>query len=397
MKTVIFRLALWLTIAIVAMTAAACQAENARQKEEEEMGRRYAAELEEQLSLIEEGPELERVRRIGEALAEIANKHEVAAEYGSSEICKFDYKFNVVEDEDVNAFSLPGGHIYVNTGLLKFAETDDELAAVLAHEIAHSAHRHVSYLIRKQTKVDRYLALIALAGIMGDIRSTDLNNLMFGVQMLKTAKLSGYTQEAEKDADRTAVAYLVRSTFDPNGMLSFMKKLEKQHAENPTAPLGIFQTHPAPHKRVDAIAKAMKAEGLDIDTREARDIAYARCVPISEDSDDYQVVISGRVLYTPAGMGSGPSSRERAEAIANDVNNLLDSRVQPSDILCDYTRGCISVNDRQIIRIVPEDVQANQMNGRALLSKARSVLSFALWADWVSSTCDFFDESCSTH
>ena len=198
------------------------------QQEEEKLGRKYARELEKRAKLVEDEAVLDRVRRVGETLADIANNLEVPAMYGSAQVFKFDYQFKVVDDDDVNAFCLPGGLVYVHTGLLDVVESDDELAGVLAHEIAHAAHHHTSHLLKKQSQVDRYVALVALAAILGNVRSNDLNNLVLGAQLLKTGALSSYTQEAETDADRTAVAYLAKSNYDPEGMLSFMKKLDKE-------------------------------------------------------------------------------------------------------------------------------------------------------------------------
>lgn len=360
--------------------------------EEEADGRKYAREIEEQEKLVDDPAMCERVERVGQELAKIALETEVPASYGSSEICDFKYSFKVIEDEDVNAFSLPGGFIYVNTGLLNLVESDDELAGVIAHEIAHSAHHHVSHLMTKQSKVDRYVALAALVGILGDMRSNDLNNLLMGIQMYRVGKMSSFTQEAEVDADRTAVSYLAKSPYNPQGLVTFMRKLQDQHKNNPTLPLGIFQTHPAPHKRVASITEAMTDEGITFNARKLKDIAYANVVPVEGESDRYQVVISKRVLFEPASLPGSQRSRERAEIIAQKINDALDSGLSAKHINCDEPSRCLIANGLEILKIEDEDCLLAGCEDRALLDKARSTLAFAAWADWLCGNSNTMNE-----
>jgi len=376
-----------LSMIAVTILAIAQVSGNPKQKEEENLGREYAADIERQVKLVTDPAIVDRVKRIGLELADIANKVEVPATFGSSEIYPFKYQFKVVEDKDVNAFSLPGGIIYVNTGLLKLVDSDDELAGVLAHEIAHAAHHHLTHLIRKSSNVDRYVALVALAGILSNIRSRDLNNLLLGAQMMKIGKLSSYTQEAEIDADRTAVAYLVRSRYNPEGMLAFIKKLEAKRTESPTLPLGIYQTHPAPYRRASAIAKAMREEGLSPDLRKIQDIAYAKPEPINDKEDLYQVVLSNRVFCRPANLGNGPCSKERAEQIAKRINSVLDAGLRPTDISRDLSRQSIWAKGIEILKIEKEDVALQSKDGASLLEQACSVLEYAIWADWLCNDC----------
>lgn len=375
-----------LTICLLAAVSLDCLASS--QKKEEELGREYAKQVEQNCKLVKDKAVCERIERIGQALAEIANEHEVKATYGSSEIHKFSYHFKVIEDKDVNAFSLPGGHIYVNSGLIELAESDDEIAGVLAHEIAHTAHHHLSQLVKKQSVVDKYIALITLAGILGNMRSQDLNNLLYGAQLVKTGKMSSHTMEAERDADRTAVSYLAKSGFKPEGMLSFMKKLETRQDENPTLPLGIYQDHPSPFRRVASIAKAMKEEGVEVDERKARGFAYATPVQVDpRDDTKYQVTIGGKVLFAPASQGAGPSSKQRAENLAATVNRLLDSGLTSTQVVEDKASHRLMANGVELMTITPSDARQAGKNNGELLRQAKSALNYAIWADWLCDRC----------
>ncbi|MGB9618876.1 MAG: M48 family metalloprotease [Armatimonadota bacterium] len=369
----------WCAILLVLLPTSACW--SSLRTEEEKLGRHYAAQLERHATLVQ-GDATERVVRIGKVLAEIACTTEVPARYGSSEVCRFNYRFKVIEDSDVNAFSLPGGHIYVNTGLLDLVDSDDELAGVLAHEIAHAAHHHMTSLLRRQSSVDKYIAIVTLAGILGNMPGRDLNNLLLGAQMVRTGKLSSYTLEAEQDADRTAVAYLARSPYSPNGLLRFMRRLEEKHQQNPTLPLGIYQTHPAPHRRVAAIRQAMKEQGIEADTDGIMDMARATVVSVDEESCGYKVVIAGKTIFQPAPLKSGLTSKERADLIAQAINESLDSGITSADIWIDTLRPALYVRGVEIIKVEPEDAP-NADAVRGVLERARTAIEYAAWADWL--------------
>lgn len=359
-----------------------------RKKQEEDLGKEYAKQVEQQCKLVKDKAICDRIERIGRTIADIANTHEVKASYGSSEVSRFTYHFKVIEDKDVNAFSLPGGYIYLNSGLVELAESDDEVAGVIAHEIAHSAHHHLAQLVKKQTVVDRYVAIITLAGILSNMRSQDLNNLLYGAQLVKTGKMSSYTMEAERDADRTAVSYLVKSPYKPEGMLSFMKKLDATHDANPTLPLGIYQDHPSPFRRVASIAKAMKAEGVVIDERKARGFAYAAPVPISEnDESRYKVIIGEKELFTPASIGDGSSSKQRAESLASAVNKLLDSGLTSTEVVEDTASSRLLAKGEELLRLHKLDAESAGKDDKTLLEQAKAALDYAIWADWLCDKC----------
>lgn len=385
----------WLALCIV-ITLILCFAAQVSiadiKSDEEAAGRKYSVEIEKEQKIVDDPAMRERVERIGKELAKIATGTEIPASYGSSEVCDFKYSFKVVEDEDVNAFSLPGGSIYINTGLLKLVGSDDELAGVIAHEIAHSAHHHISQLMTKQSKVDRYVALAALAGILGNMRSNDLNNLLMGAQMYRVGKMSSFTQEAEVDADRTAVSYMARSPYNPQGLVSFMKKLEEEHRNNPTLPLGIFQTHPSPYKRVEAITQGMLDEGIAFNMRKMKDIAYANVVPVEGKADQFQVMISRKVLFEPASLSGSKTSKERAEIIAQKINEALDSGLTGREVICDEPSCCLIANGAEVLKVEDEDCKLAGCEDRALLDKARSTLAFAVWADWLCDRCEAMEE-----
>ena len=145
-----FRVKILLMAAVlVAVTAVAAFPNKSR---EARTGQENSEQIEQSVKLVTDEAILDRVNSIGQKLAEVAKTCEVQAGYGTSDLADFTYTFKVIEDNDINAMSLPGGYIYVNSGLLDFVKSDDELAGVLAHEIAHCAHHHVAVLTQKQSK-----------------------------------------------------------------------------------------------------------------------------------------------------------------------------------------------------------------------------------------------------
>lgn len=356
--------------------------------DDDSLGRKYAEQIKKDYTLVDDPAIVERVQRIGKELADIANTVEVVATYGSSAVRKFNYEFTVIKDDDPNAFCLPGGKVFVNTGLLEMVETDDELAGVLAHEIAHAAHRHVAYILREQAKIDRYVALVALFGIVSKTKGKDLNNLLLGASMMRQGQVSGYTMKAEQDADRTAVAYLAKSRYSPIGLVDFMRKLEIRHEQHPSLPLGIYQTHPAPFRRVSYIRKACQEVGVEIDMRKLRGAAHAEIVEIPAGSGMYEVRISNRLIYTPAALAEDCCSKVRAEQIAEAVNKLLDSSVRPEDFVVDESEGVLLAKGEVLLRVEKPDLAGDSSDtSRALLGRARDALMRAAWADWLVNTC----------
>lgn len=144
------------------------------------------------------------------------------------------YTFQVVQDDSINAFATMGGFVYINTGLIKAAETEAELAGVVAHEIGHITGRHAVNQMR-----DMALAS-GIAGALG-VSQDDLVNL--GVQLALQLPNS---RSDEYDADRRGFEMLGRAGYDQTGFINFMRKLQQMG----NGPPEFFSTHPNPGNRV---------------------------------------------------------------------------------------------------------------------------------------------------
>lgn len=171
----------------------------------------------------------------------------------------FDWKIKIIRDDETqNAFCAPGGHIYVFTGLIKFLDSEDQLAGVLAHEIAHAANRHYTRHISKSMP-----ARTVADALFG--KSDAAKIIAVGLLSLK------YSREFETEADDFAVKYLCGLGVRADGVAGFFKKIEALEA----APPQWLSTHPSPKNRVQSIenqAKALECKGTQTNVAEYRRI-----------------------------------------------------------------------------------------------------------------------------
>lgn len=152
------------------------------------------------------------------------------------------WDFFIIQDSTVNAFNVPGGLVYVNSGLIAEAETLDQLTGVLAHEIAHGASRHGTQLM---TRAYGYNLLAGLA-LGREVSQTE----QIVAQLLGTGILTNYSRDAEREADRHGVAYAARAGYDPDGMTEFFRKLLNERRRRPSKVEQFFSSHPLTEERI---------------------------------------------------------------------------------------------------------------------------------------------------
>ena len=172
------------------------------------------------------------------------------------------WDFYLVQNDQVNAFNLPGGLVYVNAGLVREADTLDELASVIAHEIGHGASRHGTQLMT------RAYGYNAIAGLLLGRNSGQTQQLL--AQLVGTGILTNYSRDAENESDRLGVAYMYQAGYDPRGASSFMKELLALRRSRPNSVTQFFSSHPLTEDRIrniDAsIAKLPRKASLTHDT-----------------------------------------------------------------------------------------------------------------------------------
>ena len=172
-----------------------------------------------------------RVQAIGQKIARVSDRQDVP------------YRFGVIQDKSLNAFTLPGGTIYVYTGILGRA-TDDELACVIAHETGHVAARHVAKHLQTDLGFAVLLQLAHTAGVGPE--SARIANSLYGLFS------NGFSRQDELQADRLGIRYAAKAGYDPHGMISFFEKIEQEHPEGAAEKALLWQsTHPLTSERIE--------------------------------------------------------------------------------------------------------------------------------------------------
>jgi predicted Zn-dependent protease len=202
--------------------------------EEKQLGDKFAIEVEKQHKVLADAEVNRYVDKLGRRLLT-----------GAKEV-SFPYAFKVVQDPSVNAFAIPGGRVYVNTGLIKAAQSEEELAGVMAHEINHAVARHGTRQLTQQ-----YGYALVLQLILGDNPNmlAQLAASMFG-----QAGFMAYSRGMESQADFLGVETMARAGYNPEGMLTFFAKLDAMNTQKPTQLTQFFSSHPLTSERVQRVS-----------------------------------------------------------------------------------------------------------------------------------------------
>jgi beta-barrel assembly-enhancing protease len=170
----------------------------------------------------------------------------------------FEYKFYMIKAGDPNAFALPGGHIFVTTGLITMAENEQELAAVIGHEISHVTSRHISQIMEKGKALSLASLAAMVAGILigrgGVASGAMVTTAMAGAEALGLK----YTREMETEADQKGLQCMIRAGYDPNGMVSFFNKLQKYSMVSAPHIPTYLSTHPATEDRITLLENLLQ-------------------------------------------------------------------------------------------------------------------------------------------
>ena len=174
--------------------------------------------------------EFSRVQTIGEKIARVSDRQDIP------------YRFGVIQEKSLNAFTLPGGTIYVHTGTLEKA-TEDELAAVIAHEVGHVAARHVAKHLQADLGFTVLMQLASASGVGPE--SARIANSLY--QLFS----NGFSRQDELEADQLGIRYAAKAGYDPRGMLSFFEKIQAEHPEGAVEKAFVWQsTHPLTSERI---------------------------------------------------------------------------------------------------------------------------------------------------
>jgi beta-barrel assembly-enhancing protease len=201
-------------------------------QQEIDIGRQYAAQINQQLPIVTDPQINNYINLVGNTLARQGTRD-------------LPYQFYVVNINQVNAFAVPGGFIYINRGLIERAENLSELAGVLAHEVAHVEARHSAEMIERaqRANIGLNVAYILLGRPPSGLEQA-------AIEIGGTAWMASHSRSAEMEADALAVRYMVGAGLDPNGLVTFFRKLLDDQQRQPGRVEQWFATHPTTADRV---------------------------------------------------------------------------------------------------------------------------------------------------
>jgi predicted Zn-dependent protease len=213
--------------------------------QELELGRKAYRQILSRAQVVRGGPEVERVRRIGNRLVQASRIKPLQREINlRAKDHWFEWEFNVIRDPQVNAFCLPGGKVGVLTGLLEVAADDGQLAAVLAHEISHALAHHASERIAREQ-----LHGAALQVVQSDFRDLQVNQQDRLLSQLSGLSGLAYERQQESEADHIGVFLMAFAGYEPKQAAVFWTRMQ-QLGRNRARPPEIFSSHPSDERRL---------------------------------------------------------------------------------------------------------------------------------------------------
>ena len=217
-------------LATIATIMSAC---DVSVSQEDELGDQYAASIASQVTLLEDPGARAWLERLGARLTSVADTE------------NRDWHFYLVDDSTVNAFAVPGGHIFVHRGLIERAGSYAELAGVMGHEVAHVTLRHSVDQMRSRTRTGILVTVFcAVVNICGSTAA------QVAIDVGGQALFAKYSRDDEAQADSAAVGYLIAARIDPRGIPAMFERLAAERRTDPSALDAWFGSHPLEDRRI---------------------------------------------------------------------------------------------------------------------------------------------------
>jgi predicted Zn-dependent protease len=336
------------------------------EKAEADIGRSAVRELEKKFKLIEDSSELPRLAGIVRKLRPATQRPQQG------------YELKVVDTKAINAFSLPGGFLYFTRGILEAVESDDELAAVAGHEMAHVCLAHSRKLMSRDEKYQRILGSLLVLSILSNAEGIDPGAIATVAGLVAQDALNHYGREAEFEADQEAVLYLKESgAYNPVAVLTVVEGLARIEGSQANLDMGVFQTHPYGKQRVKAVTEELEALGIPIERRRVtRSLMAEAAQVVKEGREIGELRLNGRLVFQPAAEAEGASPMARAEASAAMFNELLLENLGLLEIMqmAEGDSVLIGARGETLVRITPEDAVFHGLEVAALAHQAMTAI-----------------------
>ena len=285
--------------------------------DEARLGRAIMAQIRKMGQVVEDPLITEYVNEIG---------HRIAAQANNDGL--HDFSFFVIEDPVINAFALPGGFIGVHTGLLEATRNEDELAGVLAHEVAHVTQRHIARSIHSGQRQSMMSMAIMLGAILAAVAGADGDAVQGAIAVAQGTAAQqqiNFTRSNEYEADRVGIEALANAGFDPQGMASFFEVISRSNTPMEYRTPEFLRTHPVSSARIaESRNRARSYPAVHTNDTVNYGIARARILVASQDTPEEAVRYFEREPYE---YQSDVERYGRAIAYLNDGRNSDANRI----------------------------------------------------------------------
>jgi len=328
---------------------------------EQKLGKKLSENIEKKYEVVEDLNQNSLITEIGNKLVE------------SSEMREMQFHFRILKEDGPNAFSIPGGYIYVTYDLFDYIQSDDELAGILAHEIAHVIHNHALKQTRDNTK---FTLLTILAVLL--TREPDVGVLG---KLTTITFLNQYSRKYEEEADLTAIDLLTKTEYNPVGFLTFLERLYTQEMFKPEVNLGIFQTHPETENRVNYVKDNLKERGIDIDRRVTTDYLKVSSKYILKDSFYTGVICIDDIPVLNLTFPKGEELYLKIIEAAQNLDKFLSIDFAPYEInvFIEGTTSTLSIRNNKIISLDDSETAFINKSSREVLRETQDKIRQVLW------------------
>jgi predicted Zn-dependent protease len=217
-------------------------------EEEKKLGKQVFIELQKHVNFVNDLNVQTFVEKVGYSLVD---------QVGTT---PFEFKFYVINALDPNAFAIPGGHIFITTGLIVLAGSEQEIAGVLSHEITHVMHRHVAQLIEKSKRLNIASMVAMLAAMLAGRGGAGSQAGAAMAMATAEALVLKYTREMEVDADQSGLNHLIKAGYDPKGMITFLNRIQRLSLEMAPKIPAYLLDHPALEDRISLLENILLTE-----------------------------------------------------------------------------------------------------------------------------------------
>jgi beta-barrel assembly-enhancing protease len=240
-----------LVLALLAL--AGCVSE----EQEQRLGDAIAHDINQHIPLVQDPLAIRYLNQLGLRIAQTSERPNVP------------YRFYIVNSAVVNAFALPGGHIYVTRGLIDRTDNAAELSAVLAHEVGHVAARHGAQALERELRTGSAMSMFWELFLGREPALLEQRALGLGGRLW----FATHSRRAEREADRLAIRYMIRSGMDPEGMITMLEGLLEEEAQEARQDVEWFSTHPTTDERLRMLRRKVEQIGPEIPDDLTEDIA----------------------------------------------------------------------------------------------------------------------------